>query len=224
MVHFFFEVDIHASHLAKVQCCCTIDCTPVVKLETIQSASVSPEGSPTPKPRSDFLSEQTKQFIFEMSKQSSGSAGVQQSSDASDVLYVCSTTGFSASSFSTVSKAQAAITDFIIQLSNLDNVPRQLYDELTDLLVNLKTRNLRWSSLRFQLMTLPKNNGEVIALQSQLSMCPELRPANKQTHFGPQNWRPRGNNQFNQSQGQGQHQNFRPPSRLPSNPNFQPHQ
>lgn len=119
--------------------------------------------------------------------------GPQPSTGASDVLYLCLTAGFSLSSFSTVGKAQTAITDFIIQLVNLDNVPRQLYDELSDLLVNLKTRNLRWSSLRFQLMTLPKNtsNGEVIALQSQLSMCPELRPTNKQTHFGPNNWRSR---------------------------------
>lgn len=161
-----------------------------------------------------------------MSKKLCGSSDPQQSSDASDVLYVCSTAGFSGSSFSSVSKAQAAITDFLIQVASLDNVPKQLYEELTDLLVNLKTRNLRWSSLRFQLITLPKNttNGEVIALQSQLSMCPELRPTNRQTHFGPQNWRPRSNYQGQNSQGQPQHQNFWPPNRPPSNPNFQSHQ
>lgn len=120
-------------------------------------------------------------------------------------------------------KAKNAITDFIATLGEMDHVPRVLYDELTDLLVNLKNRNLRWSSLKFQLLTLPKDtsNGEVIALQAQISMCPELRPQNKQTSFGPQNWRPRNNNHNNASGShQGQHpQNFRP-ARPPSNPKF----
>lgn len=149
---------------------------------------------------------------------------------ASDIYYVCSTNGFTGASFSTIEKAEASICDFIVSLSRVADVPRQLYDELFDLLVGLKTRNLRWTSLKFQQLTLPKStsNGEIIALQNQLSMCPELRPTNqnRQTTFGNNNWRPRNNNNYNNYQASSsshknyhqQAQNFRP---RPPNPNFQ---
>lgn len=158
-----------------------------VKRETVASASVSPDNSPTPVPKNDFLAEQSKEFLFNMSKGdgfNSGSAGSGSSRLASDLLYVCSTSGIFSSSFATVEKAKATITDFLISISALKNVPRSLYDELVDLLV--KTRNLRWSSLKFQLLTLPKDtsNGDVIALQTLINMCPELKPRNRQTAFG----------------------------------------
>lgn len=138
-----------------------------MKLETVASASASPDSPPTPVPKQDPLKQQSKDFLFEMSKGSGGS-GFMSSQSASDVLYVCSASGLSSSSFSSVEKAKTAITEFLIQMSSLTNVPRSLYDEIADLLVNLKTRNSRWSALKFQLMTLPRDtsNGEVIALQA----------------------------------------------------------
>lgn len=50
-------------------------------------------------------------------------------------------------------------------------------------------------------MTLSKNtsNGEVIALQAQLNMCPEMRSQKRQTQFGPNNWKPKGNQGGNNS-------------------------
>lgn len=66
-----------------------------VKLETVYSASVSPDGSPIPR-KIDPLSENVMDFLFEMSK-SGGQRGSQSGEPtiASDVLYVCSTSAFS---------------------------------------------------------------------------------------------------------------------------------
>lgn len=103
------------------------------------------------------------------------------SNSADDVLYICSASGLSTSSFSIVEKAKNAVMEFLIQMEELRNVPKSLYEEICDFLVNLKTRNLKWSVLKFQLLTFPKDtsNGELIALQAQLNMCPEMRPINK---------------------------------------------
>lgn len=217
--------DLHAASafLNEIQLPSLRPSSQLSKLETVHSANPSPDQSPTPKPI-DSSSDSESSELDKMSKP--GPSGLFQLEveyeEAAELLYMCANNSLS-TSFQTIDKARQAITKFLIKMSKMKNVPESMYEEVVDLLINLKTRNLRWTSLKFQLITLPKttSNGEVIALQSQLSSCPELRPtgSNRQSTFGPSNWRPRGNQQnrnFGGSSSSSSFQQHRPPP----NPNF----
>lgn len=79
--------------------------------------------------------------------------------------------------FSSIEGAKRTIAAFLFQLTAMTHVPQSMVNDLCDLLVNLKQRNLRWTRVQYQIVTAPATitTADMIALQSLLATIPEFR-------------------------------------------------
>lgn len=78
--------------------------------------------------------------------------------------------------FSTMDKARQTLTNFLVRLTRAP-ISKDYTSQVADLLTKLESRSLKWSSVKFQLITLPATADvhEYTFLNTQLALIPEFR-------------------------------------------------
>lgn len=79
--------------------------------------------------------------------------------------------------FNTMQSARTTLQRFLFRLNQTPNVSYAYYGQVIDLLTKLESRNLKWSALRYQILTsIPSTPpSELSALQNQLANTAEYR-------------------------------------------------
>lgn len=82
------------------------------------------------------------------------------------------------SDFSSMDKARQTLANYLVRLTR-SPVQKDYALQVVDLMTKLESRSLKWSSIKFQLLTLPDTADvhEFISLQTQVSIIPEFRQA-----------------------------------------------